>query len=517
MKRVWAGLLSAVTIVFCSLANAEVKSSIQTTLKNLFTINDVMTTVEYSDDMEAYAVTLQIDIPYQDVEKNKDQWAKLKQNAEEMLISARDFLSFSNEQIPDIYLMLDFAGEKEEGATFEYEILSTEDGIEIVFDCLSGKDLEKDSDEEGGIAAFENLAYEVLIKKTLTLNPILQEIEGDVSYSWYSSNEDVATVSKGKVKGISEGTCKITCEVTAQNGKIYTAVCDVDVLIPLSSIKSDKTSITLPARGAREYTPILSFSPENATRKSVTWESSDDGVAYVNEDGNIVGGYFAGNCTITGTANDGSGKKVKIKVKVPACYIDMDKIEVTEEEGLDVPMVFANGYRIENGRTAPIVPDVYTKSKNFSVSTGYYFSNAGSGWDNVSIIPIKAGNGDLIIETNPFMSRTTKTVTIKSSAIRSKKTYPPMDIDQFCSAPDQHIGEKVSIKGSALNIQDNGLTLACDTDKTKHYFFIDSDGFNLKNEDVYTFYGIVDSFSTYETETGLKYVCPVLTKVTVDK
>lgn len=103
--------------------------------------------------------------------------------------------------------------------------------------------------------------------------------------TWTSSNTKVATVTNGKVKGVSAGTATITAK--SNNGK--TATCTVTVKNATTSTTVAVTSVSLSEMARTVYinNPSSAFSvtatvsPSNATNKTVTWTSSDTNVATV--------------------------------------------------------------------------------------------------------------------------------------------------------------------------------------------------------------------------------------------
>ena len=135
-----------------------------------------------------------------------------------------------------------------------------------------------------------------------SLNPTIVHASAETTLSWNSSNTSVATVSsEGIIKGISIGTTTITC--TAHNG--VSAQCEVTVNpVWVSGITLNKTEAELVAGEKLQLTATIS--PDNATDKSVTWSSSNQAVAVVNESGQVTA-VGSGICNITATANDGSG------------------------------------------------------------------------------------------------------------------------------------------------------------------------------------------------------------------
>ena len=143
------------------------------------------------------------------------------------------------------------------------------------------------------------------------------------SATWSSTNCSVASVSGGKVTAKSEGTTTIIAE--AHNGT--TASCTLTVnepaheVIEVTSVSLNKTFLTLEIGESGTLTATVL--PNNATDKSVTWTSSDQSVAMV-EDGKVTA-IESGTTTITATTSNGKTASCSVTVNESAPEI----IEVT--------------------------------------------------------------------------------------------------------------------------------------------------------------------------------------------
>ena len=136
---------------------------------------------------------------------------------------------------------------------------------------------------------------------TLTAT-IAPENAANKAVSWNSSDNTVATVSNGKVMAVKAGNATIT--VTTEDGG-KSATCEITVMAKVYSVESvslDKTSVELTE--GDEVTLIATVTPDNATNKTVLWNSSDESVASV-ADG-VVTAHKEGTVTITVTTEDGN-------------------------------------------------------------------------------------------------------------------------------------------------------------------------------------------------------------------
>ena len=147
------------------------------------------------------------------------------------------------------------------------------------------------------------LTLTVGYSKTLvaTVSP---EDASNKDVTWKSSKTSVATVDQnGKVTAVKAGTAKIT--VTTADGD-HTATCNVTVEaaeVAVSDVSLDKSSLTMDIGGT--YTLKATVTPSDATNQNVSFKSSDESVATVDQNGKVTG-VKEGSATITVTTEDGS-------------------------------------------------------------------------------------------------------------------------------------------------------------------------------------------------------------------
>lgn len=144
----------------------------------------------------------------------------------------------------------------------------------------------------------------------------------DSTVIWASSNEKVVTVAKnGQLTAVDFGSAVVSA--SDRMTKEVIATCVVTVKANLESITLDKNTLTLSVNSTATLMPTIN--PTTATNKSVTWESSNKGVATVDAKG-VVKAIKPGTATITCTTVDGE-LKAACNVSVQA---NIEKVVINE-------------------------------------------------------------------------------------------------------------------------------------------------------------------------------------------
>lgn len=159
--------------------------------------------------------------------------------------------------------------------------------------------------------------------------------------TWKSSNEAICTVTnQGLVTATGIGSTLVTA-TTVDGG--LTANCVVKVILHVSSISLDKTTLSLKVGETDRLQATIS--PDNADNKKVNWSSSNEQLATVDVEGNIQA-LKAGEVWITATSDDNSEIKASCKVTImqPVTEISLSQtnIELTnigESEQLEATVM----------------------------------------------------------------------------------------------------------------------------------------------------------------------------------
>ena len=179
--------------------------------------------------------------------------------------------------------------------------------------------------------ALSQPSAELKIGETLNLKATVSPSNATYDgITWTSTRTTIATVSgSGLVSALAEGNTTITAMA---GGK--TASCSVTVVkgvVAVSSISLNKDSIELVEGDSETLTATVS--PNDATDKTVSWTSSNTGVATV-KDGTITA-IKEGEATITAKAGEktASCKVIVAKKVIPVESIELNKTELELVEG----------------------------------------------------------------------------------------------------------------------------------------------------------------------------------------
>ena len=156
---------------------------------------------------------------------------------------------------------------------------------------------------------------------------------------WSSSDPSIASVNNtGTVKGIAEGSVQITA--SAKDNELISGNVTLQVVESVKSLSFEEKTAEL-LLGSTEDASMFQITshilPENAYDPSLTWVSSNEEVATVDENG-LVHAVSAGNATITATTNDASLKQPKkascrVTVKQAVSQIMLSEQAVTINKG----------------------------------------------------------------------------------------------------------------------------------------------------------------------------------------
>ena len=167
--------------------------------------------------------------------------------------------------------------------------------------------------------------------ETVTLTATVKPDDAtDKTVTWSTSDATVATVSNGVVTAKKVGTATITAKAGDKS-----ATCEITVVsTPVTAVTLNKTSVSLKA--GETVTLTATVKPDDATDKTVTWGSSDESVAKV-ENG-IVTAIGKGLSTITAKAGDTSATCM-VTVSVPVENVTLNKTELVLQKGQEEVLV----------------------------------------------------------------------------------------------------------------------------------------------------------------------------------
>ena len=158
---------------------------------------------------------------------------------------------------------------------------------------------------------------------------------GRVEFQAIDANgEDTFTIKAGKVLTINfkilegaQGTQALSLKYDTTYTELTTST--IKVIVPITGITLNKTAVEL-NKGEKE-TLSATISPENTTEnKTITWTSSDNGVATVTD--GVITAVGTGTATITATVGDKSAN-CTVTVKSPMTGIELSQTQVSLVKG----------------------------------------------------------------------------------------------------------------------------------------------------------------------------------------
>ncbi len=150
--------------------------------------------------------------------------------------------------------------------------------------------------------------------------------------TWKSSDSNVATVDQnGLVTGKKAGTVTVTATTP---GGLYSASCKITVVTPVTGVKINADTLTIPK--AEKRTVTATVYPSAASDKKVTWSASSSGslpVIEISATGQIEA-KRVGTATVTVTTNDGKyTDTITVNVIQPVTSLTFEYSSITLDAG----------------------------------------------------------------------------------------------------------------------------------------------------------------------------------------
>lgn len=264
--------------------------------------------------------------------------------------------------------------------TAECESSSTKDTVKIIV-------------KGSGSLAFDASEYNIkktgtaTIKTTATSNGTTVK---NPEITWTSDDDEIATVSGGKIIGVSEGTTTVRASWTADNGKTYTQSATVNVVYDDLYLSDAQNEVTMPQGSKQEIVWTIQNMGEYSKGSTgegynpssdVTWKSNDETVATVDSAGvitacNLAEGEKTASTTVTVSYKGTKVKDITVNVtENQNVVVNGNPVEIagtkgeskTNSKGEDVTDTWKIGYH-ENGHG--------------SLNAQFY----GNGKDNIDIV-----------------------------------------------------------------------------------------------------------------------------------
>lgn len=313
----------------------------------------------------------------------------------------------------------------------------------------------------------DRTSAEMVIGDKLVLKASVKPDDADAVVTWKSLNETVAKVSaSGEVEALAAGRATIVAEA---GGKI--AQCMINVATPVVNVESVKiTKYTDLMIVGETFNFEAVVTPDNATDKSVVWESGNKFVIAIGSDGKAEA-LSEGTVEISVKSVDG-GKTDKCVVIVKSPVVPVQSVTISNKE--------AEGFNLIKGQTrilkATVAPENATdKSVEWSVTDPAVLSVDNAGM----VTAIGGGTAKVIVKTKDGGKTDECTFTVTVPVDKVEITASPEGLkltegDQFQFAakvsPDDASDKTVnwtSSETSVLTVDQTGKAVALKAGKAK--------------------------------------------------
>lgn len=230
---------------------------------------------------------------------------------------------------------------------------------------------------------------------------VLPMDSSDKEIEWNSEDENIASVSNGVVTGVNPGSTIISA--TVQNGvkeSVEITVLETISDIEVESISLDSDEISLEI--GESYTLYPTILPENATDKTVAFNSSDPNVATVDIAGRITA-ISPGKVEISVSAVNLKSDSFQVIVKEPIeQIIEVESIIIDKDSiGLEIGQSYS--------LSPSVLPENATDETIYFRSTD---SNVATVNSSGKILAVGPGKAEIVLTVGSFSSRIRKSIMV---------------------------------------------------------------------------------------------------------
>ena len=281
------------------------------------------------------------------------------------------------------------------------------------------------------------------VGETVTLTATVKPDDAtDNSVTWSTSDASVATVDNGVVTAKKVGSATITAKVSDKS-----ATCSISVVpTPVTSVTLNKANASLKVGETISLTATVK--PDDATDKTVTWETSEASVATITD--GVVTAIKLGSATITAKAGDKSAVCAITVIPTPVTSVTLDQTGATLKVGETITL------------TATVKPDDATDKTVTWTSSNKYVASV----DQNGRITANTGGTATITATSGSFSATCKvtvivpveniTLNMVSKTIKVNETILLIAVVSPSNATNQTI-QWTSSDNSIASVSSDGL------------------------------------------------------------
>ena len=234
-------------------------------------------------------------------------------------------------------------------------------------------------------------------KLTATVNP---NDATNKTVTWKSDKPEIVEVdSNGNVTAKAAGTATITATVDGKSVSCKVTV-NGQTTVPVASVELNQTTLELIA--GKEATLTATVKPDNATNRTVAWESNATNVATVDNSGKVTA-VSEGTATITAKAGE----------QTATCTVTVTKADVAVESVTLNPTTLT----LEKGSTGTLTATVAPQNATNNTVTWSSSNPEVATVANGTVTAVSAGTATITVTTADGNHKATCTVTVTPKTV----------------------------------------------------------------------------------------------------